>query len=74
MEELTKYINEIRKWTSHTGYIEWTFYGDGQGDFEKVSNKIPERVLLEKYLKSLRQQAEYVKELLEKDSWKNVVD
>ena len=68
MSELGNYINEIRKWPTHTGYIEWTFYGDGQGDFEVVSNKIPNRVLLENYLKDLRQQAEYVKELLEKSA------
>ena len=39
-----------------------------QGDFEQVSNKIPDRVLLENYLKDLQQQAEYVKELLEKSA------
>ena len=71
MSELTRYINRISKWIGHE---EWSFYGDGEGDFEKISYKIPDRVLLENYLKDLRQQAEYVKELLEKDSWKNVVD
>ena len=74
MRELTKYLNKIGKWTDHMGNTSWLFEGDGQGDFEQVSNKIPDRVLLENYLKDLRQQAEYVKELLEKDSWKNMVD
>ena len=64
MRELENYINRIHKWVDNT----WLFEGDGLGDFEKTTDKIPHQVLLKNYLKDLRQQAEYVKELLEKSA------
>jgi hypothetical protein len=69
MKTLTNYINNITKTTQqnygvYPDTIEWTFYGDGEGDFETISTTIPNKQLLTEYAKYLKMQYSHVRELL----------
>ena len=69
MKELTLYINEISKtpvdnYGLYPSYNEWTFYGDGDGDFEQISHRIPDKQLLLDYQKYLKHQYNLVREAI----------
>lgn len=69
MTELTNYINSIEKreidnYGVYPNYTEWTFLGDGQGDFEKISHRIPDKQLLLDYQKYLKEQYRLTREAI----------
>lgn len=57
---LVNFINYIGK--DENGY---TFYGDGQGDYEWCDKKILSKELLIDYIKNLENQIKLAKEILE---------
>lgn len=67
--ELTKYINSIEKreidnFGVYPNYSEWTFFGDGEGDYEKLVHRIPDKELLLEYQKYLKHQYNLVREAI----------
>lgn len=70
MANLEKYINKIQRWEKdnlgvYPNTVEWSFYGDGQGDFEEISESVPNKILLLEYQLYLKEQFKYTRELLE---------
>lgn len=66
MRPLERYLKRIHKYETFDGKVHWSFYGDGDGDFEQISDVVPSEEFLKNYLKDLRTQASYVSELLKK--------
>ena len=57
---LVKFITHISK-----NEKDYTFYGDGQGDYEIWYNEVPSKKLLVDYIKNLENQIKLAKEILE---------
>jgi len=65
--QLNRYINEISKRTifdwNGKDVLEWTFRGDGFGDFEDMANSV-KKELLPEYIESCKKQIELAEEYL----------
>ena len=74
---ISKYINQIRfrrEWKKDYSdeYDLYTFYGDGEGDFETSSEEIANDEIVVSYIMYCKQQIEYAEKYLEKQN--NLLD
>lgn len=62
---IQRYINRIQVWRNPINdKDEWSFYGDGQGDFEEICNYSSKTFVLE-YIEHLKYQQELAKRYIE---------
>ena len=69
---IAKYINQIRfrrEWKKDFSdeYDQYTFYGDGEGDFEIGSEEVESFQLITDYIKYSEQQIKYARNFVKGD-------